>query len=72
MKYTIYYVKTDYGGTEEFTMETLEKFICEYYKKLKDGGTMIMFFDLWKITALKELIIQVQTNDYLRNRILNL
>jgi DNA modification methylase len=25
-------------------------------KKLKDGGTMIMFFDLWKITALKELM----------------
>jgi site-specific DNA-methyltransferase (adenine-specific) len=24
--------------------------------KLKDGGTMIMFFDLWKITALKELM----------------
>jgi site-specific DNA-methyltransferase (adenine-specific) len=52
-----YCVKTDYGVWDsEFTMETLEKFICEYYKKLKDGGTMIMFFDLWKITALKELM----------------
>jgi site-specific DNA-methyltransferase (adenine-specific) len=27
-----YCVKTDYGVWDEFTMETLEKFICEYYK----------------------------------------
>jgi DNA modification methylase len=52
-----YCVKTDYGEWDsDFTMETLEKFICEYYKKLKKGGTMIMFFDLWKITTLKELM----------------
>jgi site-specific DNA-methyltransferase (adenine-specific) len=52
-----YCVKTNYGEWDsEFTMEILETFICEYYKKLKDGGTMIMFFDLWKISALKELM----------------
>lgn len=52
-----YCVKTDYGDWDsDFTMETLEKFICEYYKKLKKGGTLIMFFDLWKITTLKELL----------------
>jgi site-specific DNA-methyltransferase (adenine-specific) len=37
-------------------MELLEKFICEYYKKLKIGGTIIIFFDLWKISYLKELL----------------
>lgn len=52
-----YCVKTDYGEWDsEFTMERLEYFICEYYKKLKKGGTLIMFFDLWKITELKNLL----------------
>ena len=52
-----YCVKTDYGDWDkDFTMEKLETFIVEYYKKLKKGGTMIMFFDLWKITPLKELM----------------
>jgi len=52
-----YCVKTDYGDWDsEFTMEILEKFIGEYYKKLKNGGTMIIFFDLWKITLLKEMM----------------
>lgn len=52
-----YCVKTDYGNWDsEFTMEMLEQFICEYYKKLKKGGTLIMFFDLWKITELKDLM----------------
>jgi len=37
-------------------MEKLEEFIAEYYKKLKNGGTMIIFFDLWKISYLKELM----------------
>ena len=51
-----YCVKTDYGEWDsEFTMDMLEQFVCEYYKKLKKGGTLIMFFDLWKITPLKEL-----------------
>jgi len=52
-----YCVKTDYGlWDSEFNMEMLEKFICEYYKKLKNGGTIIIFFDLWKISFLKELM----------------
>lgn len=51
-----YCVKTDYGEWDsEFTMEILEQFVSEYYKKLKKGGTLIMFFDLWKITPLKEM-----------------
>lgn len=52
-----YCVKTDYGEWDsEFTMETLELFISEYYKKLKNGGTLIMFFDIWKISELKSLL----------------
>lgn len=52
-----YCVKTDYGiWDSEFTMEILETFIFQYYKKLKKGGTIIIFFDLWKISYLKELL----------------
>ena len=52
-----YCVKTDYGEWDsEFTMEILERFLCEYYKKLKNGGTIIIFFDLWKISYLKEMM----------------
>ena len=52
-----YCVKTDYGEWDsQFTMDILEKFISEYYNKLRKGGTLIIFFDLWKITLLKELL----------------
>ena len=52
-----YCVKTDYGEWDmKFTMEKLEYFICEYYNKLKKGGTLIIFFDLWKISLLKEIM----------------
>ena len=52
-----YCVKTDYGDWDkEFTIEKLDAFICEYYKKLKNGGTIIIFFDLWKISELKMLL----------------
>lgn len=52
-----YCVKTDYGDWDsKFTMDVLDEFIGEYYKKLKQGGTIIIFFDLWKITLLKELM----------------
>lgn len=52
-----YSVQTEYGEWDtSFTMEQLDTFIGEYYKKLRKGGTMIMFFDIWKITPLKELM----------------
>jgi len=52
-----YCVKTDYGDWDnDFTVETLEQFISEYYKILKNGGTLIIFFDLWKITILKDIM----------------
>lgn len=54
---TKYCKKTDYGDWDNnFTMELLETFIEEYYKKLKPGGTLIIFFDLWKITPLKLIL----------------
>ena len=52
-----YCVKTDYGDWDKnFTMNQLELFIGEYYNKLRKGGTLIMFFDLWKITDLKRIL----------------
>ena len=52
-----YSVQTEYGEWDtSFTMEKLDEFIGEYYKKLKKGGTIIIFFDIWKITPLKELL----------------
>ena len=52
-----YSVQTEYGDWDEnFTMEILEDFIKEYYKKLRNGGTLIIFFDIWKLTPLKELL----------------
>ena len=62
MKYGTIYgtkfcVKTDYGDWDsDFTIEKLDEFIGEYYKKLKKGGTLIIFFDLWKITQLKDIM----------------
>ena len=52
-----YAVVTDYGEWDsKFTIEELEQFINEYYRVLRDGGTLILFFDLWKITILKEIM----------------
>jgi site-specific DNA-methyltransferase (adenine-specific) len=52
-----YCVKTDYGEWDShFTMELLETFIKEYYNKLRNGGTLILFFDLWKISHLHEML----------------
>lgn len=49
--------KTDYGEWDsEFSMQELEDTIKSYYKKLRKGGTLIMWFDLWKITDLKALM----------------
>ena len=52
-----YCVKTQYGDWDNnFTLETLELFIKEYYNKLKKGGTLILWFDIWKIGELKTLM----------------
>ena len=50
-----YAVKTNYGSWDsEFTMDKLRLFVGHFYRILKDGGTCIVFFDLWKLSYLKE------------------
>jgi len=52
-----YAVVTDYGAWDsDFTIDILDKFIHQYYRVLTNGGTLILFFDIWKITILKELM----------------
>lgn len=52
-----YAVKTDFGDWDNnFSLEILEKFIELFYNKLSIGGTCIIFFDLWKISYLKDLL----------------
>jgi len=52
-----YAYKIDFGEWDKsFTMEILEEFVKLYYKKLRKGGTLIIFFDIWKITLLKEML----------------
>ena len=54
-----YCVKTQYGDWDSnFTMDILDEYIKQFYNKLKDGGTLILFFDIWKLTELKNLIDQ--------------
>jgi site-specific DNA-methyltransferase (adenine-specific) len=52
-----YAVKTNYGEWDsQFTMEQLELFIGHFYRVLRDGGACIVFFDLWKLSHLKETL----------------
>lgn len=52
-------VRTDYGDWDaDFTMNNLEYTIKEYYRVLKEGGTLIIFFDIWKIESLKNILEQ--------------
>ena len=52
-----YSVQTEYGDWDtSFTMDKLDEFVREYYKKLRKGGTLIIFFDIWKITPLKDIM----------------
>tara|TARA_B110000285_G_scaffold233723_1_gene308426 strand:- start:73 stop:909 length:837 start_codon:yes stop_codon:yes gene_type:complete len=52
-----YAVQTDYGDWDSsFTIDNLKEFVSEYYKKLVNGGTCIIFFDLWKISILYEMM----------------
>jgi site-specific DNA-methyltransferase (adenine-specific) len=52
-----YAIQTDYGKWDsEFTLDDLNIFINEYYRVLKKGGTIVIFFDLWKIESLKEIL----------------
>ena len=56
-----YGFKTQFGEWDNtFTIEKLQEFIELFYKKLKNGGTCIIFFDLWKIETLKKLMEQIK------------
>ena len=56
-----YGYKTEFGEWDkEFTLENLQDFIQLFYRKLKKGGTCIIFFDLWKIETLKKLMEQIR------------
>lgn len=45
--------KTDFGEWDKTPLD-LDTIIKEFYKKLKKGGTAIIFYDMWKIQELKE------------------
>lgn len=50
-------IKTKFTSVEKnFSIKKLEKFIEIFYEKLRPNGTLIIFFDLWKITTLKKLL----------------
>ena len=52
-----YAVVTDYGDWDStFTLELLKKFVAEYYRVLRNGGTCIIFFDIWKLSELKAIM----------------
>ena len=52
-----YAVTTDYGDWDyQFTLEKLCMFLKHIHRILRDGGTCIVFFDLWKITNLKDMM----------------
>lgn len=61
-----YAVTTDYGEWDsQFTLETLNEFVSEFYRVLRKGGSAIIFFDLWKITDLKQIL---ETNKFKQHR----
>ena len=54
---TKYCTRTDYGEWDKnFTIEQLNDFLKLYFSKLKKGGTLIIWFDLWKISELKQML----------------
>lgn len=46
--------KTEFGEWDEESLD-LETLMKEFYRVLKKHGTMIMFYDMWKIQELKEI-----------------
>lgn len=54
---TKYCIQTNYGNWDkDFTIDKLHETVATFYKKLRVGGTVIIFFDIWKITILKEIL----------------
>lgn len=46
-------ISTDFGDWDK-NFTGLDIVVKECYRVLKDGGTMVCFYDLWKITTLKD------------------
>ena len=53
-----YAFSTVFEWDNEFNIDLLELYIEQYFLKLKIGGTLIIFFDLWKIAILKDLLVK--------------
>ena len=52
-----YAVTTDYGEWDsKFTLQEMNDFVSEFYRVLRPGGTCIIFFDIWKITNLRDML----------------
>ena len=48
---------TDFGEWDNsYTIDDLEKAVNEFYRILRPGGSCIIFFDLWKIETLTNLL----------------
>ena len=51
-----YAYKSDFGEWDNsFTIETLDEIVGQYYKKLKKGGTLILWFDVYKLETLRKI-----------------
>jgi len=52
-----YAITTDYGDWDsQFSLDILNDFVSEFYRVLKPTGTAIIFFDIWKITNLRDIL----------------
>ena len=52
-----YAITTEFGEWDSsFTIDDLEKAINEFYRILRPGGSCIIFFDVWKIETLTNLL----------------
>lgn len=50
-------VSMDFGEWDkEFTLEMLSDAVKEYYRVLRNGGYAVIFYDLWKIQELAQLL----------------
>lgn len=55
-----YAVRTQYGDWDtEFTMAKLEEVLRLSHRKMRSGGTIIVWFDLWRVGELKDLLESV-------------